>query len=176
MREARVLIAFGLLVACTGEGEPRPDSSAVVRAPAAPAVLSSASETAVASAPADPCPKWGAWRVCSAEDRLTRAGLVFERDPKLVRYPFMRVPGIRYRVFRAEAHVFIYPSVAARVRDTDALDTATVSPRGGRRILWPEPATLATSGNLAAIVLSLNARQAERIALAFSAGLPPNPP
>jgi hypothetical protein len=54
------------------------------------------------------------------------------------------------------------------------LDTVFVSPPG-KRITWRWPATLVTSQNLAAIILSLNERQAERIALALGAGLPAAP-
>ena len=46
------------------------------------------------------------------------------------------------------------------------LDTVFVAPQG-RRIMWRWPATLVTSQNMAAIILSLNGRQAERIALAL---------
>jgi hypothetical protein len=38
--------------------------------------------------------------------------------------------------------------------------------------MWKWPAQLVTSNNMAAIILSLNGRQAERIALALGAGLP----
>jgi hypothetical protein len=110
------------------------------------------------------------------EERLSRAGLVFERDSQPVRRDFLRAPGVRYRTFRAEFEVFLYLTAEDRARDTDAIDSITVSPRGERPIIWPMPATLVTSGNLAAIILSLNDRQAERIALALGAGLPAGPP
>ncbi len=91
-----------------------------------------------------------------------------------MKHDFLRVEGLVWETSRAEIQVFIYPSEAERKRDTDALDTVAVAPRG-RRIIWRQPVTLVTSGNLAAIVLSLNPRQAERIVLALGAGLPAAP-
>lgn len=132
------------------------------------------SAKAAAVAPSDTstaCPERGDWQICSVEKRLERAGLVIERSAEPVRHDFLHVPGVKYETSRAELQIFLYPSAAARARDTDALDTSAVAPRG-RRIIWRWPATLVTSGNLAAIILSLNERQAERIALALGAGLP----
>jgi len=84
----------------------------------------------------------------------------------------MRVEGLVWETSRAEIQVFLYASEADRKKDTDMLDTVFVSPPN-KRIMWRWPATLVTSGNMAAIILSLNGRQAERIALALGAGLPP---
>ena len=86
----------------------------------------------------------------------------------------MRVEGLVWETSRAEIQVFLYPSEAERKKDTDMLDTVFVSPPG-KRITWRWPAQLVTSQNMAAIILSLNGRQAERIALALGAGLPPAP-
>jgi hypothetical protein len=108
------------------------------------------------------------------EDRIARAGLAVKRRDEGVRHDFMRVEGLVWETSRAEVQVFLYSSEAERKRDTDLLDTVAVAPRG-RRIIWRQPATLVTSGNLAAIILSLNDRQAERIALALGAGLPAAP-
>ena len=175
-----VLLGATLLVLACSRGDrlqvdtARSAASAPASAPQ-PTPAATPGVPATSSTPKDSCPKWGDWQICSVEDRLTRAGLVLERDPKPVRHDFMSVPGVRYSVSKAEVQVFVYPSGAARARDTDVLDTVTVAPRG-KQIIWPEPATLVTAGNLAAIILSVNARQAERIALALGAGLPPHPP
>jgi hypothetical protein len=84
----------------------------------------------------------------------------------------MRVPGVVYETpRRTEIQVFLYASAAERTRDTDQLDTLAVAPPG-RRVIWRAPVTLVTSVNLAAIIVGLNAREAERIALALGAGLP----
>jgi hypothetical protein len=164
------VVMFLLAVLACGDREGPPDEAS--EGPAAAATPGAVADPGSARG----CPAWGAWQVCSVEDRLTRAGLVVQRDSQPVRRGFLRVPGIRYRTFRAEFEVFLYPTREDRVRDTDALDSATVSPRGEPAIIWPTPATLVTSGNLAAIILSLNDRQAERIALALGAGLPAGPP
>jgi hypothetical protein len=155
-----LLLVFG--VGC-GEGARRTADTL----PAAPPAIS-------AAAPADTgCPKVGDWRVCSVEDRLTRAGLVIERLDEPARYDFLRIDGGRYRVGAGEdeVHVFVYASTADRTADTDALDSLTVSPRGARRS-YRVPPLLVTSANLAAIVFTLNERTSERISLALSAGLP----
>ena len=83
----------------------------------------------------------------------------------------MSVNGLVFETSRSEVQVFLYATAADRARDTDGLDTVAVAPRG-QHIVWKRPATLVTSNNLAAIILSLNGRQAERIALALGAGLP----
>ena len=181
MRDAgaiTLVCALSMLACARGERSSA-DTSRALSSPPSPAAQPSAAPasgvSAKSSTPRDTCPKWGDWQICSVEDRLTRAGLVLERDSKPVRHDFMSVAGVRYTVSKAEVQVFVYPSAAARARDTDALDTVAVAPRG-KQIIWPEPATLVTTNNLAAIILSVNARQSERIALALGAGLPPNPP
>lgn len=119
------------------------------------------------------CPMEGDWTPCAVEERLTRAGVVIERQDDAVRHPFLSVPGTSYQVGNAEheLQVFLYPSADERARDTAALDSATVSPRG-TRVAWRTPPTLVVSNNLAAIILSLNDRTVERLTLALAAGLP----
>lgn len=115
----------------------------------------------------------GDWTPCAVEDRLVHAGVVIEKQPEPATYAFFSVPGVRYHVGSAEHQllVFLYPSAQAREKDTALLDSATVSPKG-TRVTWPEPPTLVVSNNLAAVILSLNDRTVERLALALSAGLP----
>jgi hypothetical protein len=104
-------------------------------------------------------------------ERLEDAGLVVTQQAEPVRFPFFSVAGTTYSTTRSTIHVFLYPDRAARARDTDQLDSASVAPRNGT-YAWPDPATLVTSNNLAAVVVSPNERQMERIVLALSAGLP----
>jgi hypothetical protein len=92
-----------------------------------------------------------------------------------VRHGFLSVEGMVWETSRAEVQVFLYASEADRARDLQNVDTVAVSPRD-KRVYWREPATLVTSGNLMAIIISLNDRQAERIALALGAGLPARGP
>jgi hypothetical protein len=136
-----------------------------------PSTVAAESTLATMPAPGGTCPTFGLWQACSVEDRISRAGLAVNRRDEGVRHEFMSVEGLVWETSRAEIQVFLYASEADRKKDTDMLDTVFVSPPG-KRIHWRWPAQLVTSGNLAAIILSLNGRQAERIALALGAGLP----
>lgn len=162
-------VAVVTVVACSGDR-----ASPKAEEPRAAEVVVAESTLAAPPPAGERCPAYGLWRACSVEDRIARAGLAVKRRDEGVRHDFMRVEGLVWETSRAEVQVFLYASEAERKRDTDLLDTVTVAPRG-RRIIWGRPATLVTSGNLAAIILSLNDRQAERIALALGAGLPAAP-
>ncbi|MGQ0538781.1 MAG: hypothetical protein ACT4R6_07545 [Gemmatimonadaceae bacterium] len=171
---AAVLAASWLFAACS-----RQSASDTLEGSVAAAESLGASAGASGGEPS--CPLSGAWRSCSVLDRLEAAGLVVERRDAAASFPFFSVAGETYEVSRALVHVFLYPDAAARRRDTDALDSSAVAPRGAGgggggggdgAFVWPEPPTLVTSNNLAAVVLSPNERQTERIVLALSAGLP----
>lgn len=170
------MLITGAVASCTRADEQAVRDSAAVRSPAVAAAQ--ARPGTIQSPPVaggDTCPTWGQWEPCNVEDRLSRAGLTFKRTDAPVAYDFMHVPGIEYETPVAKVHVFIYPDQKARSADTDLLDPETVSPKD-KRHYWKVPATLVTSINLAAIVLTLNERQAERIDNALGAGLPPDPP
>lgn len=168
----RVLAVVALLASgCDGERAPVPDSGAAPKAPVA-----AAPPVRAESAPqGDDCPDYGLWEQCKVAERLDRAGVVLTPRNEPVRHDFLSVPGVVYENSRVELQVFVYASAEARERDTRQLDSATVSPPT-QRIVWRWPATLVTSSNLAAIILSLNERSVERIALALGAGLPAPPP
>lgn len=155
---------LSLVVACSAPAERQPEGTV-------PAATGGAAPATAAGAPA--CPLEGDWTPCAVEDRLVHAGVVAERQPEPARHPFFAVEGTVYRVGSPdhELQVFLYPSSAERERDTAALDSATVSPKG-TRVAWKTPPTLVTSNNLAAVILSLNDRTVERLALALGAGLP----
>lgn len=142
-----------------------------------PDTLASAAALQGATAPgavADTgCRKEGPWQWCSVEDRLERAGVVITRQDSLPPGDLLHGEGRAYKVGAGDdrLQVWVYPTLEARRADTDALDSATVSPRGGRRS-YKVPPLLVTSNNLAALVYSLNERTSERLALALSAGLP----
>ena len=119
----------------------------------------------------DECPLTGAWRRCSVEDRLERAGLAPQLQPEPVRRAGFAVAGTRYQVGRGTLEVFLFESAAARDRAVAALDSTSASPRGTRGD-WPATPTLMGSGNLAAVVYGVRDREVERVALALSAGLP----
>ena len=172
MRKAqRVGSAIAIAVTLHGCGERTPEKS---EQPKAPDIASAESTLAAMPAPGGTCPAYGLWQACSVEDRISRAGLAVNRREKGVHHDFMRVEGLVWETSRAEVQVFLYASEAERKKDTDMLDTVFVSPPD-KRVMWRWPATLVTSGNMAAIILSLNGRQAERIGLALGAGLPPAP-
>lgn len=101
------------------------------------------------------------------------AGLVIKRVDEAPDVPFFHAEGTTFRIGDGndEIDVFVYPTTAARARDTDALDSVTVSPKGTRH-RWQGTPTLVTSNNLAAVIRSERQRQVERLALALGAGLP----
>ncbi|MEO7965485.1 MAG: hypothetical protein ABIT38_16370 [Gemmatimonadaceae bacterium] len=155
-RDKRATSKLGASAAATSVGNAMPGSNA------SPSTGSDAG-----------CVKEGAWALCSVEDRLVHAGLVVERRDEAVRRYFMKVPGVAYQLGAKDdvVEIYIYPTVEARKRDTELLDSATVSPNG-THVIWSAPPTLVTSNNMAAIILSLNDRTVERLALALGAGLP----
>jgi hypothetical protein len=134
------------------------------------AAVDTAATAPPAVAAADTCPKVGAWRPCSVRDRLERAGLApIQRDS--VRPPYLSVPGAVYGVGAGQLQVYLYADSTARRRDFAKFDTARVQP-ADTLIQWPAHPTLITSNNLAAILLSDNETQVERVQLALTAGLP----
>ena len=161
-----VLAVVAAIAASCGDAEP--PKAAETKAPETVAAESS---LATMPTPGGTCPAFGLWQACSVEYRISRAGLAVNRKDEGVHHDFMSVDGLVWETSRAEIQVFIYASEADRKKDTDKLDTVFVAPQG-KRIMWRWPAQLVTSNNMAAIILSLNSRQAERIALALGAGLP----
>jgi hypothetical protein len=67
--------------------------------------------------------------------------------------------------------VFIYPDESALSADVSKIDTVTAAPRGAPNP-WETTVTFVRSGNLAAILLTDNETQAERLTLALTAGAP----
>ena len=158
---AFLTVSFG----CGGETPPKAEETKAAETVVAESTLATMPKVGGG------CPLFGLWQACSVEDRISRAGLAVNRREEGVRHDFMSVEGLVWETSRAEIQVFLYASEADRKKDTDKLDTVFVSPPG-KRIMWRWPAQLVTSNNMAAIILSLNGRQAERIALALGAGLP----
>ncbi len=159
----RLFVGAVVVAACARDNPPMSRDSA---SSATAATLQTGGVSADTS-----CPKSGAWRACNVLDRLEHAGLVVTRKAEPARVPMFSVEGVTYTTTRSTIHVFLYADQAARQRDTDRLDSATVAPKGGT-YGWSDPAVLVTSNNLAAVVVSPNERQTERIVLALGAGLP----
>jgi len=131
---------------------------------AAPAVMATGDTTSG-------CPEYAPWRECSVQYRLERAGLAVRKRDTPVHHDWLSVDGIVWETPRSETQVFLYKSEADRIADLQDVDTVAVSPKG-KRIIWKEPAIMVQQGNLMAIIVTLNGRTAERIALALGAGLP----
>jgi len=73
---------------------------------------------------------------------------------------------------RSRLEVFIYPDESALAGDVARIDTVSAAPRG-TPTPWPSfSPTFVRSGNLAAVFLTDNATQAERLTLALTAGAP----
>ncbi|HYN82352.1 MAG TPA: hypothetical protein VES88_12680 [Gemmatimonadaceae bacterium] len=114
----------------------------------------------------------GLWAVCSLENRLRQSGFVAKRveeDPPS-RAGF-NVKPLVYKVGSSRLEVFLYPDEASLARDLAGIDSASAAP--ARTVgSWETPPLLIHSGNLAAVLLSQNPRQAERLSLALTAGAP----
>jgi hypothetical protein len=147
-----------------------PDSLATATTTASerlpPAGVGAASTTATA------CPPTGLWASCSVQKRLERAGFVLQKLPDSARQPSgFSVRPTSYRLGRATLYVFLYPDQKSLEKDWKELDSATASPRG-KPAVWPAPATLIRSANLAVLFITESAEQAERLTLAITAGAP----
>jgi hypothetical protein len=91
-----------------------------------------------------------------------------EAEPR----PGFSVSPVPYTVGRSRLEVFIYPDEASLSRDVARIDTVTVAPRGSAGRWGLTPPTFVRSGNLAAVFLSDNPTQIERLTLALTAGAP----
>ena len=119
------------------------------------------------------CPRTGQWALCSVEKRLVQSGFVVNRvkgdAPR--RSGFSVAPTV-YRLGRSRLEVFIYPSESALAADVANIDTILAAPRGAPNP-WPYfSPTFVRSANLAAVFLTDNPTQAERLTNAIGAGAP----
>ena len=164
MRSITALTVAAVALSC-GKSRPADDAS-VGDTPAA--TISSTAPLA-----RTPCPPDGKWAVCSIEKRLKSAGLVARRDSAdtAMRIGFSVRP--RAYAIGRDSHLdlFIYADEAALARDLAAMDTIRVAPTG-KRGAWPIPPTLIHSANLAAVLVTKDAREADRVSLAITAGAP----
>lgn len=141
--------------------------------PATRASSSTPAAKPVASAAAPACPRTGQWALCSVERRLVQSGFVIRRvngaPPR--RAGFSVLPAV-YTLGRSRLEVFVYPNESTLAADLAKIDTLTAAPRGVKNP-WPffSP-TFVRSANLAAVFLTDNPTQAERLTLALTAGAP----
>jgi hypothetical protein len=171
-------LCASIATACRKGDQERPASGSGETTAAAPsaATPAPAPDSAAPFATAEKCPKYGLWQPCNVEDRLASSGLVFTKRPDPAPETWMQAPGLEYDFGgRAVAKIFFYKSRADQERVAATLDTAQVSPRA-KRVYWKEPAQFVFTNNLAAIVITLNERLAERISDALGAGMPADPP
>ena len=99
--------------------------------------------------------------LADVEARLRDAGFGFERGGR-VEQGFLRVAGAALVSPEAELQVYVYGSTTARRADTARLDSARVAPPT-MMISWVMPASLATYGNVAVIVLTRDEVRRSRI-------------
>lgn len=163
-------MVFTALVACDSSPRATPKSASVD---------SAQSERRIAVAPpvaepestTSPCPHTGRWALCSVEGRLRQAGFVLRPVKDSERRVGFSVKPVVYTLAGSRLEVFLYPDEAALARDIALLDTVRVAP-AGQPSPWETTPLLIRSGNLAAVFLTQNQRQAERLALALTAGAP----
>jgi len=167
-------LCLGLVIAgCGGGGGDDESASGSVPGSARTGAATGESPAAVAE-PGAPCPRTGRWAACSLEKRLEESGFVPRKEPEA--QPSRKgfgVPPSVYALGPARLEVFIYPDEAALRRDVAGMDTALAAPRGQTND-WEIPPRFVRSGNLAAVFLTRNEQQAERLTLAITAG-PPQP-
>jgi hypothetical protein len=123
--------------------------------------------------PGSPCPGTGRWALCSLEKRLEQSGFVLRKQEEGTNRSGFSVKPVVYTLGRARLEVFIYADESALSRDLAKLDTTLAAPRGQTND-WQIPPRFVRSANLAAVLLTRNEQQAERVTLALTAG-PPQP-
>lgn len=156
---------------CSGpsRGEPKPAST-----PSVTTIITEQSPLPVVTAKeaASPCPHTGSWAICSVENRLRQSGFVARRATTTSqKRPGFTVTPTVYTLGTARLEVFIYSDSASLARDMAKIDTILVAPRGTPSP-WETTPLLVRSGNLAAVFITQNQRQAERLMLALTAGAP----
>ena len=171
-----VLLALAALAACSRSSPDSADAPAStptnsIGESASPPV-SAASGTTPGSRSTSKCPRTGLWATCSVETRLGQAGFVVRRVTEAApRRAGFSVAPVAYNLGRTRLEVFIYPSESALAADMARIDTVTAAPRGARNP-WLMIPTFVHTANLAAVFLTDNATQAERLTLALTAGAP----
>jgi hypothetical protein len=164
-------IAIAAVAAACGRGSSSATDSNSGNA--ARVAVAPSSTTASTAAKGPPCPATGQWALCSIEKRLKSSGLVAKRiDSAVTPRAGFSVTPVVYALGRdSRLELFIYPSDAALARDIVKMDTVKVAPIGTIGS-WSAPPLLIRSANLAAVLLSRDAREADRLSLALTAGAP----
>lgn len=156
------------LASCGGGKSSVSDSIAVAKTPAPISTSVTPREPA-----RNPCEHTGLWAACTLERRLKQSGFVVRRLEETRRRAGFSVKPIVYSLGSARMEVFFYNDARALERDLQGIDTVTAAPRGAAPA-WPSSPIWIRSANLAAVLLTQNQRQSERVVLAITAG-PPQP-
>jgi hypothetical protein len=171
-----ILLALAVLAACSRSSSDSAESAGSVPATStvesASPTGSAASGTGASSAAPSKCPRTGLWATCSVETRLGQSGFVVRRvTEEAPRRAGFSVPPVAYNLGKTRVEVFIYPTESALAADMARIDTVIAAPRGARNP-WMMIPTFVRSANLAAVFLTDNPTQAERLTLALTAGAP----
>ena len=171
---SRVVIVAAISVACGSSRESSTNSDTVATGNEPPATATSAPLDSASVRKAGPqCEPTGLWAECSVKKRLESAGFVPFPGPNSARRAGFSVAPIAYTLGHARLELFLYPDERALARDLTQLDTTKAAPIGGMNS-WEATPIFIRSANLAAVLITDNARQAERVSLALTAG-PPQP-
>jgi hypothetical protein len=163
-----------LLVACGGSKDQARSTADSTQAADTAVTAPAAAFASGTPATTPTCPPTGRWALCSVEKRLGQAGFVVKRSDSVAsRRAGFSITPVAYTLGRGKLEVFVYPDAKSLARDWSELDTLSASPRG-KLTAWGVPPTLVRSANLAAVYLTDSPVQAERLALALTAG-PPQP-
>ena len=166
-----VFVLLSLLGACSSDKPNGSGDEKKVVASPSPEVRTTSQATPTTRN--NPCEHTGQWASCSLERRLKQSGFVVKKLDEEPARPGFNVNPVVYSLGSSRLEVFIYDDEATLERDLRAMDTVAVAPKGSAAS-WPSAPTLIRSANLAAVLLTQNPRQAERVVLAITAG-PPQP-
>jgi hypothetical protein len=179
MRSAALALAMLSVVACgKKENATVGADSASVPAPTAAVVLPPVTmpmpASVIAQQNARPsCPHDGKWALCGVVNRLRQAGFVVKPlDSASSRRKGFSVAPAVYALGQSRLEVFLYADSAAMAKDIMAMDTVVAGPRGAPSQWGDVPPVLVRSANVAMVFLTSSQRQAERLALAITAGPP----
>ena len=107
------------------------------------------------------CPATGLWAECSVEKRLKQSGLVpIRNDSAFPPRAGFSVKPAAFTLNRSRLELYLYPDAASLGKEILKVDTTAVAP------------VFIRSGNLAALLFTDDATQAERVTLALTAGAP----
>jgi len=122
---------------------------------------------------ASPCAHTGLWAACSLERRLKQSGFVVKKLDEMPTRAGFSIKPVVYSLGASRLEVFFYDDEKTASTELKSLDTVAVAPKGSQAG-WPLTPVFIRSANLAAVLLTENQRQAERVVLAITAG-PPQP-